>query len=240
MAERLKLEKLEEIAGLSTCVVSSAIEIFQVRLPNTGFADSSIRSMFADQTSFAGYAVTARIRSDAPPMGGHGYRYVRSDWWNNVLKVPSPRVVVIEDLDKPPGLGAYVGEVNANLLCRLGCVALVTNGGVRDLPEVRATGLKVFAGNVAVSHSYAHIVDFDVPVTLGGLKIEPGDLIHGDGHGVQTIPLEIAGHIPAAAREILELRQRIIALCRSDGFSIEELREGEDAILKIRNQPEAM
>jgi regulator of RNase E activity RraA len=221
---RLTPAQLEQLGRLSTCIVASAIETFRVRLPNTGFADSTIRCIFEDRLPLAGYAATARIRSATPPMEGRSYHYERSDWWNHILSIPAPRVVVLEDLDDPTGLGAFIGEVNANILHAMGCVGLVTNGGVRDLPDVRATGLQMFAGNVSISHAYAHIFDFGGPIVVGGLKIEPGDLIHGDRHGVQTIPLEIAEEVPAAAHEILQRRQRLIGVCRSADFTTEKLR----------------
>jgi 4-hydroxy-4-methyl-2-oxoglutarate aldolase len=223
-ANRSAIAPIEQFCRLNTCVVASAIETFRVRLPNTGFANSTIKCIFEDRPPVAGYAATARIRSATPPMEGRAYHYNRSDWWNHIVSIPSPRVVVLEDLDNPPGLGAFIGEVNANILRALGCVALVTNGGVRDLPGVQLTGLQVFAGNVSVSHAYAHVFDFGGPVVVGGLTIEPGDLIHGDRHGVQTIPREIADRIPGAAHEILRLRQGIVDVCRSADFAIEKLR----------------
>lgn len=216
---------LDQLGRLSTCIVASAIETFRVRLPNAGFTDSSIRCVFEDRTPMAGYAATARIRSASPPMEGHGYSYERTDWWNHILSIPAPRVVVIEDVDNPPGLGAFIGEVNTNILLALGCLGLVTNGSVRDLDEVGLTRFQMFAGNVSVSHAYAHVFDFGGMVEIGGLKIKPGDLIHGDRHGVQTIPLEIVEKVPAVALEILERRQHIIELCRSADFSLDELHK---------------
>ncbi len=158
-------------------------------------------------------------------MEGHGFYYERTDWWNHILSIPAPRVVVIKDVDQPPGLGAFIGEVNANILLALGCVGLVTNGSVRDLEHVQLTDLQMFAGSVSVSHAYAHVFDFGCPVEVGGLTVQPGDLIHGDRHGVQTIPLEIAEQLPAAAHGILHRRQRVIGLCRATNFSLDKLRE---------------
>jgi 4-hydroxy-4-methyl-2-oxoglutarate aldolase len=215
---------LEHLRRLSTCVVASAIEGFRVRLPNTGFTDSSVRCMFEDRLPMVGYAATARIRSARPPMEGRGYYYYRTDWWNHILSLPAPRVVVIQDVDDTPGLGAFIGEVNANILLALGCVGLVTNGAVRDLNEVHLTRFQMFAGNVSVSHAYAHVFDFGGTLEVGGLKIQPGDLIHGDRHGVQTIPLGIAAQVPAAGQDILQHRRHLIGLCRSPDFSIEKLR----------------
>ena len=225
-ASRMTPALLDELRQFSTCVTASAIETFVVRLCNSGFADSRIHCQFKELPPVVGYAATARIRSANPPMGSSGYFYYdRADWWNQILTIPAPRIVVIEDLDDPAGLGAFVGAVHANILRALGCVALVTSGSVRDVPDIRSTGFQVFAANVAVSHAYAHVFDFGSAVRVGGLNISPGELVQGDLHGVQTIPLEIADRVPAKARDILKRRKRLIDLCRAGDFSLEKLQE---------------
>jgi 4-hydroxy-4-methyl-2-oxoglutarate aldolase len=225
-ANPLTPAQLNELRQLSTCVTASAIETFGVRMHNTGFADSRIGCVFKEVPPVVGYAATARIRSANPPMERHGYFYYdRADWWNHIRTIPAPRIVVIEDLDEHPGLGAFVGAVHAHILQALGCVALVTNGSVRDITEIQSSGFQLFASNVAVSHAYAHMFDFGGTVRVGGLAITPGELIQGDLHGVQTIPLEIAPKVPAAAREILQRRKRLMDLCRSDDFSVEKLQK---------------
>jgi 4-hydroxy-4-methyl-2-oxoglutarate aldolase len=215
---------LEEYRQLSSCVVASAIETFRVRLPNTGFTNSSVKCIFKDRVPLVGYAATARIRSSSPPMEGTGYYYDRTDWWQHILEIPEPRVVVIEDMDQPPGLGSFIGEVNSSILQALACVGLVTNGSVRDLNEIRRTTFQMFAGSVSVSHAYAHVFDFGRTVNVGGLEVRPGDLLHGDRHGVQTVPLEIAAEVPSKAREILRGRHQIVGLCQSGDFSLDALR----------------
>jgi 4-hydroxy-4-methyl-2-oxoglutarate aldolase len=223
----VKPAQLEQFRRLSTCLVASAIETFRVRLPNTGFANSSIKCIFKDQPAMAGYAATARMRSSNPRMEARkSYDYYdRTDWWNEILSIPAPRVVVIEDVDTPPGLGAFVGEVHANILLALGCIGIVTNGAVRDLFDIQPTEFQMFAGNVSVSHAYSHIFDFGSTLEVGGLTVRPGDLIHGDCHGVQTVPLEIADKVPAAAREIRQRRQNLVGLRRSAGFTLDKLRQ---------------
>jgi 4-hydroxy-4-methyl-2-oxoglutarate aldolase len=216
-------EQFETLRRLDACTLSNAIETFNVRLRNEGFADASVRCMFSQLAPMLGYAVTAKIRCSGPPPEGDAY-IERTEWWNHVMSVPAPRVVVIEDIDKRPGRGALLGEVHANILIALSCVGAVTNGAVRDLPAVEATGFHFFARNPAISHSYAHIVSVGEPVEVGGLKVHPGDLIHGDCHGVQSIPKAIAADIPATASRLLEKERRLIALCRSGGFSLEKLR----------------
>ena len=132
---------------------------------------------------------------------------------------------MIEDLDKPPGRGAFVGEVHANVLMAMGCTALVTNGAVRDVGDIAPTGFQMFASTVSVSHAYAHVLDFAGPVNIGGLTIQPDDLLHADRHGIQTVPLEVSETIPAVAREIRLRRRRLIEVARSADFSLDKLRE---------------
>jgi regulator of RNase E activity RraA len=170
-----------------------------------------------------GYAATARLRSGEPPITGSYHD--RTDWWNSILRVPAPRIAVLQDLDEPPGVGAFLGDMNAAILRALGCVGYVTNGAVRELPRVRDMGLHLFAGNVAVSHAYAHIFDFGSPVNVGGLEVRPGDLLHGDRHGLLTVPKEIAAEIPPVAARLRQGEQRVIDSCRSQEFSVEKLRQ---------------
>ena len=102
---------LDALRSISTCLVCNAIETFEVRLRNTGYADARVRCMFDDFPPMVGYAATARLRTDEPPITGSGYRGYRErcDWWYSILQIPEPRVVVIEDMDKTPGVGAFLG-----------------------------------------------------------------------------------------------------------------------------------
>lgn len=230
----LTLVQLRRLQGLSACVVASAIELCDVRLPNTGFSDPSIRCLFEDLPPVVGHAVTLRICTATPPMEGGRYSYARTDWWDHLLSVPAPRILVIQDVDKRPGVGALVGEVYACILKALGCVGLLTNGAARDLREMRANGFQVFAGNISVSHAYAHVFDFGGPVEVAGLNIHPGDLLHGDLNGIQTVPGDIVDQVLAKAEEILERRRALTSQCSAPDFSMSKLR---DAVLRIETQP---
>jgi 4-hydroxy-4-methyl-2-oxoglutarate aldolase len=223
----IPVEDFDALRRLDTCTVSNAIEAFKLRLRNAGFANSRVRCVFEDLPPMVGYAATARLRSGEPPITGSYHD--RTDWWNSILRVPAPRIAVLQDLDEPPGVGAFLGDMQAAILRALGCVGYVTNGAVRELPRVRDMGLHLFAGNVAVSHAYAHIFDFGSPVSVGGLEVCPGDLLHGDRHGLLTIPKEIAAEIPPVAARLREAEQRVIDLCRSQEFSVEKLRQ----VLKV-------
>jgi 4-hydroxy-4-methyl-2-oxoglutarate aldolase len=215
-------QELESLRQLDTCMVANAIETFNVRLRNAGFADSSIHCVFEDAPPMVGYAATARLRTGEPPIAGR--LQDRTDWWTSIMQMPEPRIVVLEDMDAPPGVGAFVGDVHGAILAALGCVGFVTNGAVRELPGLRKLGLALFSGSVAVSHAYAHIFDFGAKVTIGGLEVHPGDLLHGDRHGLLTVPREIVSEIPSVAVRLQRTEREIIEFCRSPEFTVDRLR----------------
>jgi 4-hydroxy-4-methyl-2-oxoglutarate aldolase len=224
LAPVLTEEELDALRQFDTCMVANAVETFNVRLHNTGFTNASIHCMFEDAPPMVGYAATARLRSGQPPMVGSSFRD-RGDFWNSILEIPAPRILVLEDKDSPPGRGAFVGDMHSAILKALGCIGYVTNGAVRELPSVRAMGIQLFAGSVAVSHAYAHIFDVGAAITVGAMEVRPGELLHGDRHGVLTIPAEIAAAIPAVAAEIRRAEQNVIDFCRSSAFSVARLGE---------------
>ncbi len=215
--------ELQRLRTLDSCQIADAVETLRERLRNEGFADGGVRCLFPEFPPMVGYAVTLKIRGSAPPMTGGAYSD-RTDWWDYILSVPAPRVVVVQDVATRIGLGSLLGAVHVNILKALGCVGAITNGSVRDLPAARNLGFPLFSGGSSVSHAYVHIVEFGAPVEIAGLKIESGNLIHGDQHGFLTIPLDHAREIPAIAARIRKKEETIIEACQSADFSIEKLR----------------
>lgn len=178
-----------------------------------------IRCLFPDLGPLVGYAATGTIRARGP---GHGdqtalYRHVR--------EVSGPRVVVVQDLDEPSGIGSLWGEVNATIFGALGCAGCVTNGCVRDLKEARAMGFHFFARGPGVSHAYVRVESAGQPVTVGGLRVSPGDLIHADRHGVLLIPRQVVGELSAAAERVIAAEQSLLRWVRSSEFDADELIE---------------
>jgi 4-hydroxy-4-methyl-2-oxoglutarate aldolase len=223
MKPTLTAEQLEALRRLDACALANAIETFHNRLRNEGFVDGNIRCLFPKLPNMAGYAATLTVRGSAPPTADGPYAD-RTDWWDYILTVPAPRVLVVKDQAARPGLGSLVGAVHMNILRALQCVGVVTNGSVRDIPAAEDAGFHLFAGSISVSHAYVHIIEFGAPVEIGGLKIHSGDLLHGDLHGVQSVPAEIAPAVPAAAEQWTARERQLIALCQSPEFSLENLR----------------
>jgi 4-hydroxy-4-methyl-2-oxoglutarate aldolase len=215
---------LEKLKAFDSCTISNAIEHLGVRLRNEGFLSGEARCRFPRMPPMVGYAATARIRSASPPMSRRCY-YDRMDWWNYVASLPEPRIMVLQDTDHNPGLGAFVGEIHAAIGVALHCVGCVTNGAVRDLPAAEAIGFQMYSSHTSVSHAYAHITEFGTPVEIDSLKISSGDLLHGDRHGIVQIPLPVARELSMEASKTADQERELVDFCRSPHFSLDELAE---------------
>jgi 4-hydroxy-4-methyl-2-oxoglutarate aldolase len=213
---------LQELRAFDTCLLSNAIERLRVRPRNEGYMNGGPVCWFANRSPVVGYAVTGRIKTYMPPMTGRCY-YDHIEWWRYLASIPAPRIVVLEDCDHRPGFGALFGEVHARICRALGCVAYVTNGAVRDLNAIESLDFQLFAGSVSVSHAYAHIVDFGDPVEIGGLPVQPGEILHGDRHGILSIPNEVVARLPSIAEQIRSEEKQLFELIQSPEFSVETL-----------------
>jgi regulator of RNase E activity RraA len=222
MGHSLTRADLEALRRFDTPTLANAIETFALRPFTAGYMSPAIRSIFPDLPRIVGYAVTAKITASTPyaadgPSNDALYAHVRA--------CPAPRIVVVQDLDAPNCCGCLWGEVNSSIFAALDCEGVVTNGIVRDLPEVKAIGFRFFASDVGVSHAYVRICEVGCDVQVGGLTVRPGDLLHADMHGVLTIPAEIAAQLPAAADAIVAREQRLLAWVRSPAFDPERITE---------------
>lgn len=223
-ASPVDYKTLLALKRMDTPTAANAIERFNVRPRNEGFFPPDIKPTFPDLGGMVGYAVPGRIRASTKRPSGGSY-VERFDWWDYIVSIPAPRVIVLQDLDDPTGVGSFWGEVNGSIHHALGAVGVVTDGSVRDLNEVKVIPFHFFARHVSVSHAYVHMVDFGKPVKISGVEVKPGDLIHGDRHGAHTIPIDIASKIPGAAAEIFEAEHRTIDYCQSPEFSLEGLKK---------------
>lgn len=226
MRAPLPPDVLARLRTFTTPTLANAVETFDVRPRTAGYMSPQIRCLFPELGPMVGYAFTATCRAGVRPPREAGAR--RFEMWRALEEVPPPRIVVLQDLDDPSGVGAYWGEVQSTIHRALGCVGTVTNGAVRDLDEVRALGFHFFAGGVCVSHAYVHLVDFGQPVEVGGLVVRPGDLLHGDRHGVLAVPLEVAERIEEGVAAVEREEREIIAYCQSPAFT----RQGLEALYR--------
>lgn len=134
-----------------------------------------------------GYAVTLVIEPSNSAHFAKKNEAIRA-YREYVASVPGPKIVIVQDLDKPRYIGSIWGEVNANTHRALGAVGTITDGCIRDLDEMTNAGFKALAARLCVGHAYAAPVRWNCEVEIFGTKIQPGALIHADKHGFMVIP----------------------------------------------------
>ena len=177
--------------------------------------DGRMKCNFPELPPMVGFACTAAFRSDAPPAGGDAYGSLGQQL-EQFAKLPGPAVVVFQDLDDPP-VSAVFGEVMCSTYQAFGSAGLVTNGAGRDLEQVRALKYPVFTGGTICSHGYCHMLHLGLPVRVGGLMVNQGDLLHGDANGVTNIPPEIASEVADVAGEFLAAEEIVMSYVKGSG-----------------------
>jgi 4-hydroxy-4-methyl-2-oxoglutarate aldolase len=163
-----------------------------------GFNLEPLTDFMPHMGPMCGYAVTCVIQP-----GNREHVKKNPNAWNEyrqyVASVPGPKIVVVQDLDKPNLYGAFWGEVNSSIHKALGCIGSIIDGGIRDLDEMNQAGFKALARRLSVAHAYSHPVRWNCPVEVFGRKVEPGQLIHADKHGFLAVPKEDEARLLEAA-----------------------------------------
>ena len=226
-------ETLDKLAKYDTPTICNVIELFDIRPRNAGYMDHRIQANFPDFPPMVGFATTAQFRADAPPVGGDAYGSIGKQL-EMFAELPGPAVVVYQDADDPP-VAAVFGEVMCSTYQAYGSVGLVTNGGGRDLEQVRALKYPVFTGSTICSHAYCHMLHLGLPVRVGGLMVNQGDLLHGDANGVTNIPPEIATDVADIAADFVAAEAIMLDYVKAPGektvAKFNELREEFQAVV---------
>lgn len=214
------------LAALDTPTVCNALETVAPERRGYGYTVSPLICTRPELPPMVAVARTATIRAAHPSdLRGADARRQQDAYYAYVDAGPKPAVMVIQDLDGPlRGYGSWWGEVNSAVHQGLGCLGVITDGSVRDLPDI-AEGFQMLADRVGPSHAFVHPLEFGIPVTVAGMRVRDGDLIHADQHGAVVVPWEVADQVPAAAAAIARREGVIIAAAREPGFDIERLRK---------------
>jgi regulator of RNase E activity RraA len=217
-------EQLEFLRSLDTPTVCNLIEMVAPERRGTGYTVKHLHCPFPELPPMVGFAKTVTIRTkDKVPLGEASYMAKRLDYLDYVAAAPGPSVVVIEDLDgEHAGFGAFWGEVQSNLHKALGCLGTITNGSIRDIAMI-PPGFQMLAGSISPSHAYVHVVDFAVDVTVHGMAVTSGDLIHADRHGAVVVPVNTIDGMKAAAPKLAANEARIIEAAKS-GKGVEAIK----------------
>jgi regulator of RNase E activity RraA len=201
--------------------ISNAVEALGLRDFREGYLGGQIRCQFPELGVMIGRALTVAV-TDTPGVTGGGQGYW--DLWSMLESMTPPVVIVMADETDSPGRVAFAGEVMVTLARRLGAVGIVTDGALRDLPEVRSLGFHYFSTYVAPSHAYFDIRKIGESVEIAGQSVNTGDLLHGDSNGVVVIPDAALRSLEDAVAKVRARERVIIGQINDPDFSLNLLR----------------
>jgi regulator of RNase E activity RraA len=209
------------LRSIDTPTVCNLMEIVAPERRGSFYTVKHLFCPFPHLPPMVGFAKTVTMRA-RDKVSGQSYMTKRMDYLDYVAAAPQPGIAVIEDLDDPAGYGAFWGEVQTNVHKALGCLGTITNGSIRDIPQI-AEGFQMLAGSLSPSHAYVHVEDFGIPVTIHGMAVKSGDFIHADQHGAIVVPVETIDGMKAAADGLAAHEAKIIAVAKS-GKGVEAIK----------------
>ncbi|MEM7277091.1 MAG: RraA family protein [Pseudomonadota bacterium] len=226
MAERMISESLLKLLrSVDTPTVCNAIEVAQGKRGFAGFTKGTMQHSRPGAPPMVGFARTARIAGRNPSDEAPAVlRERRMDYFRSMAAGPRPGVAVVEDTDGPKCIAGWWGEVHSAVHKGLGLCGALTNGVMRDL-DVMEPDFPVLAGSIGVSHGYVHVKEIGSPVTVFGLEIRQGDLIHADRHGALVIPDELLEELAEAINTVVSLEAMVLEPARQPDFSIQKLEQ---------------
>ena len=199
------------LQSIDTPTVCNLVEIVAPERRGFGYTVKHLHCPFPELAPVVGFAKTVTFKAkDAVALGDAGYMQRRLDYLDYVAASPRPSIMVMEDLDgEHVGYGAFWGEVQSNVHKALGCLGVVTNGSIRDIPMI-APGFQMLAGSIVPSHAYVHVVDF-------GIDVNVHEVAALDRHGAVVVPTNKIDAMQAALDGLAAREAKIIAAAKAGG-----------------------
>jgi len=213
---------IDYLKTVDTPTLCNAIELLGVRPRAAGFTPLQIRCVFPELGRMVGYAVTAQVETvtTQEPLDLRLFL----DLYAALDASPKPAVIVLQEIGGHGDWAAHSGEVMATIFQRLGAVGLVSDCGVRDIPEVRRLGFHYFARGTVASHANFRIARVGGPVQILGMVAQPGDLLHGDENGLTLVPAEKRDQLPEMVEQVRGREGKLLRYVRSPEFTLAGLR----------------
>lgn len=175
------------------------------------YTDQSVRCMYPELGRLAGYAVTCVYGLPDPNFA----RLSFMDVIDALDAAPKPTILVLQQ-KFPPQIAGKVGLAGGNMVSAMkavGCVGMISNGPSRDLDEVRPLRFQYMLSGVTAGHGAMAVHAVNVPVSVAGMDVAPGDLIHMDENGAVKFPRASLAAVLANVRALqVEEATRMAAL----------------------------
>jgi 4-hydroxy-4-methyl-2-oxoglutarate aldolase len=231
---------LNKLAAFDTPTICNVIELFDVRPRSVGYVTSAgIRANFPDLPPVVGFAATAVARSAFPPGAAtEGYPWLEAQI-EGFAQLSGSAIVVIQDVDAPP-VAAMFGEIMCTTYKAFGAKGVITNGAGRDIDQVADLGgFQLFTNGEICSHGYFHLRDLYTTVEIGGLVVQPDDLLHADRNGITQIPKDIAAEVADAADDFIESERVFLEIVGQPGVTLQQVKAARAESKLLQKQLQA-
>lgn len=212
---------LEVLKAWDTPTICNGLEIVAPERRAIGFTVEPMVVVDRKLPPIVGLARTGMIRAKEPPRTPVP---PRENWYEYCAANDFPTIVVLQDLDDPPGFGAFWGEVHTAVHASLGVAGCVTNGSFRDI-DMLAPGFQIVGGRIGPSHAHVHMVQMNCDVNIFGMLVGHDDVVHADVHGAVVIPAGVVRTLPKAIDLIARREKVILDRARAPGFNALAMRE---------------
>ncbi len=166
-----------------------------------------------------GFAKTAHIISTKELTNNQRNKI---DYYSYVSSQNRSSIILIEDEDNPPGIGAFWGEVNSAIHYALNVRGLVTNGAIRDI-DLWQNNFPALAGSISPSHANVQITKFGQKVDVNNMKVDDGDIVHFDQHGAVVIPKQTVKILPEIILSQQNNELKILKAIKKQDFNLDIL-----------------
>jgi len=224
MSRLVSTETMEALRRVDSATVANAVEPLGVRDRIDGYAPMQLKCQFPDLAPMVGYAITVTAKSTEP---GPRDRKKMFEVFDTIAAADGPVVVVYQNVGVDVSRSCFVGDNMCSVFGRLGAVGVVTDGGFRDPVGIQkyAPGFQIFSPGLVVSHGNLISIDINIPVSIFGLDIEPGDLLHGDVNGLVKVPVNVADAVLDEAKKVTESEGARLDYTQRDDFTLEGLKQ---------------
>ena len=220
---------LLELADFDTALIANTVGFIDQTPVHEWYMGGSIQSMTPTVGPTVGVAMTLEIDSSTPNNRAEPENYY--EILKRIQANPEPVVLVIKAVGSRPDHECVLGDGMAKMLHSVGCVGVVTDGGVRDIEGILTVPFGLYAKQRTIHHTNVRYTAHSRPVEVGGITITPGDVIHANIGGVMKIPPACLPNLAEASIRMRAFEHEAHLVFRRTDLSIDEKRQAVDALV---------
>jgi regulator of RNase E activity RraA len=213
---------IEGLREFDTALLANTIGYIDPTPSHEYYMGGSIRSVTPSIGPTTGVAVTCEMDTSTP---GDDHEFdLYCEQLDQIGRMNEPVIWVVKAVGSRPDHECIMGDGMAKDLTSMGCIGIVTDGGVRDLAGMLTLPFAAYARGTTIHHCGLRVRSINRPVEVGGITVSPGDVLHGNQEGVIRIPAGCLGILAERARQMRIFEYEAHEVLRSSSIETKEKR----------------